>query len=106
MCYHLMQSLGGYFKFGSHWAGNSNIQKLVLNIGSTRQGDKNDSPFSFVTHFVTLVTLSRTGPPASLGGIWRDGLRTVPTSSLALALAVEIDQTLLNWLLAKPAPLE
>jgi hypothetical protein len=56
--------------------------------------------------FVTLVTLSRTGP-ASLGSICemaslRLSLCTVPTSSLA----VEIDQTLLNWLLAKPAPLE
>ena len=57
--------------------------------------------------FVTLVTLSRTGRPASLGSICemaslRLSLCTVPTSSLA----VEIDQTLLNWLLAKPAPLE
>ena len=58
MCYHLMQSLGGYFKLGSHWAGNSNIQKLVFDHwGSKRQGD---SPFSSVTHFVTPVTLSRT----------------------------------------------
>jgi hypothetical protein len=51
VCYHLMQSLGEYFKLGSHWAGNSNIQKLELIIGSKRQ---DDSPFSFVTLPVTL----------------------------------------------------
>ena len=40
MRYDLRQSSGMYTMLGSHrdWAGNSNIQKLILVTGSTREG--------------------------------------------------------------------
>ena len=39
ICLQLMLSFGIYFRLGSHWAGNSNIQKLILVNGLTRRGE-------------------------------------------------------------------